>query len=123
MKQHISGWTNMLEGKLAVVTGAARGIGRAAAVALAQSGARVVGIDICKTVDPRSGVTPARREDLDKTRSLVDAVVGLNGAQLSPRVSMTLDAYGTTHCCPLRRSTRGRVSPFQRPCAARLRRD
>jgi NAD(P)-dependent dehydrogenase (short-subunit alcohol dehydrogenase family) len=66
----------MLDGKLAVVTGAARGIGRAAAVALAQSGAQVVGIDICDTVDPRSGVTPARREDLDKTGSLVDAAGG-----------------------------------------------
>ena len=66
----------MLHGKLAVVTGAARGIGRAVAVALAQSGAQVVGIDICDTVDPRSGVTPARREDLDKTGSLVDAAGG-----------------------------------------------
>jgi NAD(P)-dependent dehydrogenase (short-subunit alcohol dehydrogenase family) len=36
----------MLDGKLAVVTGAARGIGRAAAVAFAQSGGQVVGIDI-----------------------------------------------------------------------------
>ena len=76
MKQQISGWTNMLDGKLAVVTGAARGIGRAAAIALAQSGAQVVGIDICETVDPRSGVTPARREDLEKTGSLVDAAGG-----------------------------------------------
>jgi NAD(P)-dependent dehydrogenase (short-subunit alcohol dehydrogenase family) len=76
MKQQISGWTNMLDGKLAVVTGAARGIGRAAAVALAQSGAQVVGIDICETVDPRSGVTPARREDLEKTGNLVDAAGG-----------------------------------------------
>jgi NAD(P)-dependent dehydrogenase (short-subunit alcohol dehydrogenase family) len=76
MKQQISSWANMLDGKLAVVTGAARGIGRAAAVAFAQSGAQVVGIDICNTVDPRSGVTPARREDLDETGTLVDAAGG-----------------------------------------------
>jgi NAD(P)-dependent dehydrogenase (short-subunit alcohol dehydrogenase family) len=76
MEQQTCGWTNMLDGKLAVVTGAARGIGRAAAVALAHSGARVVGIDICQMVDPRSGVTPARREDLDETGNLVDAAGG-----------------------------------------------
>jgi NAD(P)-dependent dehydrogenase (short-subunit alcohol dehydrogenase family) len=76
MEQQISSWANMLDGKLAVVTGAARGIGRAAAVAFAQSGAQVVGIDICNTVDPRSGVTPARREDLDETGTLVDAAGG-----------------------------------------------
>jgi len=76
MEQHTSGWTGLLDGKLAVVTGAARGIGRAAAVALARSGAQVVGIDICQAVDPRSGVTPATREDLDRTGSLVDAAGG-----------------------------------------------
>lgn len=64
---------NVLEGKVAVVTGAARGIGRAAAVAMAESGASVVGVDICATVDPRSGVTPASRSDLEETGRLVQA--------------------------------------------------
>lgn len=64
------GW---LEGKVAVVTGAARGIGRAAAVALASSGARVVGLDICDVVDPRSGVIPATREELAETGGQVRA--------------------------------------------------
>jgi NAD(P)-dependent dehydrogenase (short-subunit alcohol dehydrogenase family) len=71
MANQFSGWANILEGKVAVVTGAARGIGRAAAVAMAQSGAQIIGIDICDTVDPRSGVTPATREDLDETGKLV----------------------------------------------------
>ncbi len=62
-----------LQGKVAVVTGAARGIGRAAALALARSGARVAGIDICAVVDPRSGVSPSTRADLDETGRLVEA--------------------------------------------------
>jgi len=63
----------VLIGKVAVVTGAARGIGRAAAIALARSGAQVAGIDICAMVDPHSGVTPATRADLDQTGRLVEA--------------------------------------------------
>jgi len=64
---------NLLEGKVAIVTGAARGIGRAAAVAMAESGASVAGVDICGMVDPRSGVTPSTRADLDETGRLVQA--------------------------------------------------
>jgi len=65
-----------LKGRVAVVTGAARGIGRAAVVALARSGANVAGIDICGVVDPRSGVTPATQADLDETGRLVQAAGG-----------------------------------------------
>jgi len=67
------GTAGRLRGKVAAVTGAARGIGRASAVALAQQGADIVGIDICAPVDPRSGVEPARPEDLDETGRLVRA--------------------------------------------------
>src|ERR1700750_376824 len=71
MAKQVAGWAHILDGKVAVVTGAARGIGRAVAVALARSGANIAGIDICATVDPHSGVTPATRRGLDETGALV----------------------------------------------------
>ena len=76
MKRQDSPWSEILKGKAAIVTGAARGIGRSAAVALARSGADIAGADICATVDPRSGVTPATKADLEETGRLVRAEGG-----------------------------------------------
>ena len=70
MSQAAAG-TESLEGKVAVVTGAARGIGRAAAIALVREGVDIAGIDICAPVDPRSGVTPSTPEDLEETGRLI----------------------------------------------------
>jgi SDR family mycofactocin-dependent oxidoreductase len=62
-----------LDGKVALITGAARGQGRSHAVRLAQEGADIIGVDICKQIDtvsyPMS--TPA---DLAETASLVRAL-------------------------------------------------
>ena len=63
MNEVIPGHEGRLQGKVAVVTGAARGIGRATAVAFAHEGADVVGIDICAPAYPPSGVEPAKRDE------------------------------------------------------------
>ena len=63
----------MLKNKVAVVTGAARGIGRATAVALAHAGANIVGIDICAPICKSFGVLPSRPEELHETGKMVEA--------------------------------------------------
>lgn len=63
-----------LSGKVAVVTGAARGIGRAAATALAAAGADIAGIDIAGPVSPTLDYAPASEEDLAETGRSVEAL-------------------------------------------------
>ena len=62
---------SMLQDKVAVVTGAARGIGRAIAVEMAANGADVVVIDIAGKVSPASNAEPATSEELDKTVEMI----------------------------------------------------
>jgi NAD(P)-dependent dehydrogenase (short-subunit alcohol dehydrogenase family) len=62
-----------LQGKVAVITGAARGIGRAVAIAFAQEGADILGIDVCADVFPSSGVKSSSRQELDQTGQMVQA--------------------------------------------------
>lgn len=57
-------------GKVAVVTGAARGQGRSHAVRLAAEGADVLALDICRDIDSVA-YDLATRDDLDETARLV----------------------------------------------------
>jgi SDR family mycofactocin-dependent oxidoreductase len=60
-----------VEGKVAFVTGAARGQGRSHAVRLAEEGADIIAVDICRDVDT-IGYPMASVEDLDETARLVE---------------------------------------------------
>src|SRR6202045_2898695 len=59
-----------VEGKGAFITGAARGQGRAHAVRLAQGGADIIAIDICKPIEGFLN-PPSTPEDLARTADLV----------------------------------------------------
>ncbi|HWG64332.1 MAG TPA: mycofactocin-coupled SDR family oxidoreductase [Streptosporangiaceae bacterium] len=62
-----------LEGKVAFITGAARGQGRSHAIRLAQEGADIIAVDICRQIDtvPYPMATP---EDLAETVKEVEAL-------------------------------------------------
>src|SRR5229473_1310341 len=60
-----------LENRVAFITGAARGQGRAHAIRLAEDGADIIAFDLCKQMD--SVAYPmSSRDDLDQTVKLVE---------------------------------------------------
>ncbi|MCU1558066.1 MAG: NAD(P)-dependent oxidoreductase [Microbacteriaceae bacterium] len=62
-----------VEGKVAFITGAARGQGRSHALRLAQEGADIIAIDICEAL-PENTYPPATEEDLAETVRQVEAL-------------------------------------------------
>ncbi|KMO80643.1 putative short-chain type dehydrogenase/reductase [Mycolicibacterium chubuense] len=62
--------TGRVEGKVAFITGAARGQGRAHAVRLAQEGADIIAVDICRQIDTVR-IPLSTSEDLAETADLV----------------------------------------------------
>ncbi|BBZ68803.1 3-ketoacyl-ACP reductase [Mycolicibacterium insubricum] len=64
--------TPRLAGRVAFITGAARGQGRAHAVRMADEGADIIAVDIAGELPPCVPYEPATREDLDETVRLVE---------------------------------------------------
>jgi len=64
-----------LDGKVAFITGVARGQGRSHAVRLAADGAAIIGVDICADISS-NGYPMASREELNETVALVEAKGG-----------------------------------------------
>ena len=63
--------SGQFEGKVAFITGAARGQGRSHAVRFAEEGADIIAVDLCGQIDS-VGYPMTTREDLDETVNLVE---------------------------------------------------
>lgn len=64
-----------VEGKVAFITGAARGQGRSHAVRLAEEGADIIAVDVCRRISANEDIPASSSEDLAET---VELVKGLN---------------------------------------------
>ncbi len=96
-----------VDGRVALVTGAARGQGRAHAVALARAGADVVVTDICRDIDTVPYPLGTRAE-LDETVRAVEAegrrALGIEAdvrdtAAMDAAVAETLASFGALDIC------------------------
>jgi SDR family mycofactocin-dependent oxidoreductase len=92
----------LLKGKVALITGAARGLGRAHAVTCAREGADVILTDNCTRMDSVP-YAPAKNEDLYKTAKEVETLGRLalvvvadvrNQEQLDVAVSKGIEEFG-----------------------------
>jgi (+)-trans-carveol dehydrogenase len=91
-----------LEGKVAFITGAARGQGRAHAVTMAREGADIAVVDICRDL-PYPRYSLATYEDLEKTVRQVEALgrkaLGImtdvsNAHDMEEAVQKTIEGFG-----------------------------
>jgi len=91
-----------LEGKVACITGAARGQGRSHAIRLAQEGARIIALDACADIGTVPYPLPSP-DDLEQTAEAVRAVGGTvrtaivdvrDGAGMRDAVAEAVDAFG-----------------------------
>ena len=93
----------MLSGKVVVVTGAGRGIGRAIAMLMSQEGAKVVVNDLGVALDGRAGDGAPAQEVVDEIKQAggeavpnYDSVAEFNGA--GRIIECALDSFGRIDC-------------------------
>ena len=67
-----------VEGKVAIVTGGGRGMGRSICLVLAREGADIVTCDVCKD-DPHVKYNMGKKNDLDKTVDDTGLLIGYQG--------------------------------------------
>lgn len=94
--------TGRVEGKVAFVTGAARGQGRSHAVRLAQEGANIIAVDLCEDFET-VGYAMASEEDLKETVRLVEEagqkIIAIKAdvrerSQLKDAITSGIDVFG-----------------------------
>lgn len=91
-----------LSGKVALISGAARGQGRSHALALTKAGAKIVGFDICEQI-PTTKIPMSTEDDLKETKRLVEEAGGEMlaikadarvSAQTADVVEQAMDRFG-----------------------------
>lgn len=82
--------TGRMEGKVAFITGAARGQGRSHAVRLAQEGADIIAVDVCAPIASVDKYPAATTDDLDETVAAVERL----DRRIVARVADVRDADG-----------------------------
>jgi SDR family mycofactocin-dependent oxidoreductase len=82
--------TGRVEGKVAFITGAARGQGRSHALRLAQEGADIIAVDACAPIESVDKYPLATQEDLDETVAEIEKL----DRRVVARVADVRDAAG-----------------------------